>query len=79
VGAALIGLIPMVLAFSYYGILIWAVLIGMAYLWRIYVTGKIGGVTGDVMGGGSELSEIWFLWMVLILTKFTGMTPFALF
>jgi adenosylcobinamide-GDP ribazoletransferase len=43
------------------------------------VTGKIGGVTGDVMGGGSELSEIWFLWMVLILTKFTGMTPFSLF
>lgn len=72
-GAALIGLLPLILAFSYHGIFIWAVLLMMAYLFRIYITGKIGGVTGDVMGAGSELSEIWFLWLVLILMEFTGM------
>lgn len=72
-GAALIGLIPLVFAFSWYGIGIWAVLLIMAYLFRIYITGKIGGVTGDVMGAGSELSEIWLLWMILILSKYTGM------
>ena len=46
----------------------------MAYLLRIYITGKIGGITGDVMGAGSELSEIWLLWLILILGKFAGMT-----
>lgn len=78
-GAALIGLIPLVLAFSFYGILIWAVLLVMAYLFRIYITSKIGGVTGDVMGAGSELSEIWFLWMVWILMEFAGMSVGCLF
>ncbi|MDO4555417.1 MAG: adenosylcobinamide-GDP ribazoletransferase [Lachnospiraceae bacterium] len=78
-GAALIGLIPLVLAYSYYGVLIWAVLLIMAYLFRIYITGKIGGVTGDVMGAGSELSEVWLLFMILILTKYTGMTAGTLF
>ena len=74
VGAALIGLVPLFLAYSLYGILMWAVLLVMAYLLRIYITGKIGGITGDVMGAGSELSEIWLLWLILILGKFAGMT-----
>lgn len=72
VGAALIGLVAMVLGFSYYGVLIWAVLVLMAYLFRRYITGIIGGVTGDVMGAASELSEIWLLFLVLILTKYVG-------
>lgn len=72
VGAALMGLVAMVLGFSYYGVLIWAVLVLMAYLFRRYITGIIGGVTGDVMGAASELSEIWLLFLVLILTRYVG-------
>ena len=73
VGAALIGLVPMVIAFGLYGILIWAVLLLMAYLFRCYITNIIGGVTGDIMGAASELSEIWLLFMVLILVRYTSM------
>lgn len=72
VGAALLGLVPMVLAFGLWGILIWAVLLLMAYLFRRYITNIIGGVTGDVMGAASELSEIWLLFLVLILTRYVG-------
>lgn len=72
VGAALLGLAAMVLGFSGYGILIWAVLVLMAYLFRYYITNIIGGVTGDVMGAASELSEIWLLFLVLILTRYVG-------
>lgn len=72
VGAALIGLIPLVLSFGGWGILIWAVLVLMAYLFRRYITNIIGGITGDVMGAASELSEIWLLFMVLILTRYAG-------
>lgn len=73
VSAALLGLVPLVAAFSWYGIVIWAVLLLLAYLFRQYISHIIGGVTGDVMGAASELSEIWFLWLVLILTKYAGM------
>ena len=73
VGAALMGLAALVAAFSLHGIVIWAVLVLMAYLFRRYITGIIGGVTGDVMGAASELSEIWFLWLVLILTRYAGL------
>ena len=44
----------------------------LAYLFRVYITGKIGGVTGDVMGAGSELAEIFLLILVLIITRFAG-------
>lgn len=73
VGATLIGLIPLFLAFSYWGIVIWAVLLVMAYLFRRYITNIIGGVTGDVMGAASELSEIWLLFLVLIIERFAGL------
>lgn len=73
VGAALLGLLPLVGVFSWYGVIMWVVLIVMAYLFRQYISHIIGGVTGDVMGAASELSEIWFLWLVLILTRYAGM------
>ena len=68
------GLAALVAAFSWQGIIMWAVLCLMAYLFRRYITGIIGGVTGDVMGAASELSEIWFLWLVLILARYAGLT-----
>ena len=73
VGAALMGLAALVIAFSWHGMIMWAVLVLMAYLFRRYITNIIGGVTGDVMGAASELSEIWFLWLVLILARYAGL------
>ena len=69
----------MVLAFSCWGVLIFAILFGFAYLFRVYITRKIGGITGDVMGAGSELAEVLLLLVVIVLTKYTGMTPLSLF
>lgn len=73
IGAAVMGLVTLVAAFSWHGIIMWAVLVLMAYLFRCYITNIIGGVTGDVMGAASELSEIWFLWLVLILARYAGL------
>ena len=73
VGAALMGLVALVAAFSWQGILIWAILVLLAYLFRRYISGIIGGVTGDVMGAATELSEIWFLWLVIIFARFAGL------
>jgi adenosylcobinamide-GDP ribazoletransferase len=47
-------------------------LFGFAYLFRVYITGKIGGITGDVMGAGSELAEVLLLLMVLVIIRFWG-------
>ena len=55
------------------------ILFGFAYLFRVYITGKIGGITGDVMGAGNELAEVLLLLVVIVLTKYTGMTPLSLF
>ncbi len=73
IGTMILGLIAMVLAFSGWGVAIFAVLFLLAYLFRVYITGKIGGITGDVMGAGSELAEVELLLFVLILTKYAGM------
>ena len=72
IGTILIGLLFMGCAFSGWGILMFAVLYLFAYLFRVYITGKIGGITGDVMGAGSELSEILLLLLLLILMKYVG-------
>lgn len=79
IGTMILGLIPMILAFSFWGPVIFAVLFLLAWLFRIYVSGKIGGVTGDVMGAGSELAEVELALLVLILTRFAGMVPLSLF
>ena len=72
IGTVILGLIAMTVAFSWWGIIMYAVLFALAYLFRVYITGKIGGVTGDVMGAGSELAEIFLLILVLIITRFAG-------
>ena len=72
IGTILFGLLFMGCAFSWWGILMFAVLYLFAYLFRVYITGKIGGITGDVMGAGSELSEILLLLLLLILMKYVG-------
>ncbi len=78
IGTVIIGLIFMAAAFSYWGVLLFAILFGFAYLFRIYITGKIGGITGDVMGAGSELSEVLLLLILLVIIKFGGwpLNPF---
>ena len=73
IGTVILALIPMVLAFSLWGIVIFGVLYLLAYLFRVYITGKIGGITGDVMGAGTELAQIAFPMLVLLLTRFAGM------
>ena len=72
IGTVILGLIAMTVAFSWWGIVMYAVLFLLAYLFRVYITGKIGAVTGDVMGAGSELAEIFLLILVLIITRFAG-------
>lgn len=81
IGTMLLGLLFMTLAFSWWGVLMFAALFGFAYLFRVYITGKIGGVTGDVMGAGSELSEVLLLLLVLVITKYAGfpMSPLTYF
>jgi len=77
-GTVILGLIAMIAAFSWWGLVIFAVLYLLAYLFRIYITGKIGGITGDVMGAGSELAEVEFLLLVMILIRYAGMEPLTL-
>ena len=72
IGTVILGLLFMGVAFSYWGIVMFAVLYLFAYLFRVYITGKIGGITGDVMGAGSELSEVLLILLVLIITEFAG-------
>ena len=74
-GTIILGLIPMILAFSWQGALIFIILYAFAYLFRIYITGKIGGITGDVMGAGTELAQVLFLILVIIMTRYAGMEP----
>lgn len=72
IGTVIIGLLLMIAGFSYWGVILFAVLYLFAYLFRIYITGKIGGITGDVMGAGSELSEVLLLLGVLAIDRFVG-------
>lgn len=65
IGAGLIGLCIFAGVHRLYGVAYWAILIVFAYLFRVYITRKIGGVTGDVMGAGSELSEVLYLFLLL--------------
>jgi adenosylcobinamide-GDP ribazoletransferase len=75
IGTIIFGLVFMGIAFSGWGILMFAILFLFAYLFRVYITGKIGGITGDVMGAGSELSEVLLLILLLILMKYVGFPP----
>ena len=72
IGTMIFGLIFMGIAYSWWGLLMFAVLFGFAWLFRVYITGKIGGITGDVMGAGSELSEVLLLLLVLVISRFAG-------
>ena len=79
VGTMILGVAAMVAAFSWWGAVIFAILFFLAWLFRCYITGKIGGITGDVMGAASELAEIELLMIVILLTKYAGMHPLTLF
>lgn len=72
IGTMILGLVAMVAAFSFWGLGIYAVLFVFAYLFRKYIEGKIGGITGDIMGAGSELSEVMLLMVVLVIVRFFG-------
>lgn len=72
IGTMVLGIVAMVAAFSFWGIGIFAILFIFAYLFRVYITGKIGGITGDIMGAGSELSEVLLLMVVLVIVRFWG-------
>ncbi len=77
IGTVILGLICMVLAFSWWGSLMFAAWFLLAYLFRVYITRRIGGVTGDIMGAASELSEVLLLLFVLILTRFVVFPGFC--
>ena len=68
----ILGIVAMFAAYAWWGILMYGLLFGFAYLFRVYITGKIGGITGDVMGAGSELAEVLLLLMVLVIIRFWG-------
>ena len=72
IGTIIFGLVFMGLAFGGWGIVIYAVLLLLAWLFRRYITGKIGGITGDIMGAGSELAEVELLLLLLILMRYVG-------
>ena len=72
IGTMILGILAMMAAFGPWGLFLFAVLFGFAYLFRLYITGKIGGITGDVMGAGSELSEVMLLLLVLVILRFWG-------
>jgi len=72
IGTIILGLIAMVTAFSWWGAVLYAVLFCFAYLFRVYITGKIGGITGDVMGAGSELAEVLLVLLMLVIIRFRG-------
>ncbi len=72
IGTMILGIVAMTAAFSYWGVIIFAILFAFAYLFRVYITGKIGGITGDIMGAGSELSEVMLLLLVLVIVRFWG-------
>lgn len=78
IGTIIISLIFMTAAFSYWGVILFAALYLFAFLFRIYITGKIGGITGDVMGACSELSEVLLVLALLVITRFAGF-PTGLF
>lgn len=77
IGTVILGLIAMVLAFSCWGVLIFAILFG-SLTFSVYISRKIGGHR-RVMGAGNELAEVLLLLVVIVLTKYTGMTPLSLF
>ena len=78
IGTVIFGLIFMTCAFSYWGVIIFVFLYAFSYLFRVYITGKIGGITGDVMGAGSELAEVLLILALLLLVKY-GITPVNIF
>lgn len=72
IGTMVLGMVAMLAAYAWWGILMYGILFLFAWLFRVYITGKIGGITGDVMGAGSELAEVGLLLMVLIIVRFWG-------
>lgn len=73
IGTMILGIIMMFAAFTYWGLLIFAILFFVAYLFRVYITGKIGGITGDVQGAGSEIAEMMLLLVTLVINNYTVM------
>ncbi len=78
-GTVILGFAAMTAAFSWWGAVIFCILYLLAWLFRKYITGKIGGITGDVMGAASEMAEMEFLLLVMLFTRFAGMTALSLF
>ena len=58
IGTVILGLIAMVLAFSCWGVLIFAILFGFAYLFRVY-TVSYTHLVGDFLGDEYELSKLY--------------------
>ncbi len=71
-GTVILGLVAMATAFAGWGLALYVVLFVFAWLFRIYISGKIGGITGDVMGAGSELAEVLLVLLVLVIIRFYG-------
>ena len=66
----ILGSIISILLFNYRGILL--ILIASLFIvwFNHYVSSKIGGITGDVLGAGNELVEILILVAFVILTRY---------
>jgi adenosylcobinamide-GDP ribazoletransferase len=68
--AGMISLVITIIAGRVIGILIWAVLTGVAFVLGKWITGTIGGLTGDTYGAIEEVTDVIALLLVVILHSF---------
>lgn len=65
----LLGAAFLVLGYQWRGGICALILPLFIYGFRCYMIGKIGGITGDVMGAGSELAEILLIWLLIGMSR----------
>jgi adenosylcobinamide-GDP ribazoletransferase len=55
------------LLLNWRGVLVWVCTLGWGYIFARFVSGRIGGLTGDVYGALSELGEVMCLLVAICL------------
>jgi len=65
-----LGLIISILLFNYRGVLLIAITSLFILLFNRYITSKIGGITGDILGAANELVELLVLLAFVVLSRY---------
>lgn len=68
--ATLISLICSILLMKWAGLAVFIMAVTFTFLLGRFIAGKIGGMTGDTLGAINELTEVFVLINILILTRF---------